>query len=188
MDIRIAYSPTNEPLGTFDLVLAGADLDTGHTLETAVLMSLFTNRRAESDDRLPDTFTDRQGWWGDDFPVRDGDRIGSRLWLLSAEKQTNQTRLRYLEYAAEALQWLIDDQVASQIRIEAEYVRLGVLGMRIEILRGDGSLSRFQYLWDHLAAQPLPGDESLEFGSSAVYLVTEDGKRLLTEQGQKIIV
>jgi phage gp46-like protein len=44
-----------------DVRLDGGDLSTDDGLETAVLLSLITDRRAEADDVLPDGGTDRRG-------------------------------------------------------------------------------------------------------------------------------
>ena len=48
-------------------------------LPRAVINSLFSWRRAESDDILPGT--SRYGWWADTYDD-DGEKFGSRLWLL----------------------------------------------------------------------------------------------------------
>jgi len=66
---------------TVELVQSGLD-----PLARAVIISLFTWRRANPDDVLP-AGDDRQGWFGDTFAEVRGDRIGSRLWLLSRPEQ-----------------------------------------------------------------------------------------------------
>ncbi|WP_200894101.1 phage GP46 family protein [Xanthomonas sp. MUS 060] len=63
-------------------LLQDIDNDKRHPLVRAVLISLFTWRRANADDTLPDPRGFRMGWWGDTYPVVANDRIGSRLWLL----------------------------------------------------------------------------------------------------------
>ncbi|EOM5101013.1 phage GP46 family protein [Escherichia coli] len=69
--------------GCGSLQLNGADLLTDNSLLTAVIISLFTDRRALDSDEIPDGTRDRRGWWGDSFRERP---VGSRLWLLSREK------------------------------------------------------------------------------------------------------
>lgn len=126
------------------------DLADGHDLKTAVLVSLFTDRRAEDDDRLPEDGVSKRGWWADAFnAVGNGRRIGSRLWLLQREKQLNEVVNRAREYCKEALQWLVDDGVASDVVIDAEVVAEGVLGIRVAIHRDKTSPSKFQfdYAW-----------------------------------------
>nr|EFH7355405.1 hypothetical protein [Escherichia coli] len=63
-------------------VSTGASLD---LLTRAVIISLFTWRRAGRDDDAPQIF----GWWGDTWPTVQNDRTGSRLYLLRRSKLTN---------------------------------------------------------------------------------------------------
>jgi len=122
-----------------DLAIAGNDLRTVQGLSTAILISLFTDRRAEDDDELPLGTTDRRGWWGDAFADVSGDRIGSRLWLLRRAKQTQQTLNRAKEYAHEALAWLIDDGVATSLQIAASNAGNAILSLEISITLPDGT-------------------------------------------------
>lgn len=131
-----------------DLAVEGGAVELTTGLETAVVISLFTDRRARTDDALPDGVDgDRRGWWADAFNQRP---IGSRLWLLSREKQLPAVVARAKEYAEEALAWLVEDNVASRVVVTAEVVKNGVLGLGIEIYRtGAEPVSfRFTYVWN----------------------------------------
>lgn len=138
-----------------DFAIAGNDLATDDGLETAVILSLFTDRRADDGDALPEGQTFRRGWWGDAFPFAEGDRIGSRLWLLSREKQAQDVVNRAREYAEEALQWLLDDKVADRLEVLAEIVRPGWLGLTVTIYRPgtDPVQWRYNYTWAAQAAR-----------------------------------
>lgn len=116
-----------------------------HGLLTSVVMSLFTDRLAEADDELPGGDGDRRGWWADGWPVVDGDRIGSRLWLLNREKHTTETLLRAEEYARESLAWLIEDGVAETITVAGEWIERGFLGLEIVISRPQLPNARFRF-------------------------------------------
>ncbi len=120
-------------------------------LVRAVIISLFSWRRALPDDELPGD--DRHGWWGDTFPNVANDRIGSRLWLLARAKLTTQTILRAREYAVEALQWLIEDGVATRIDVTAERQGLNTLAMKCTIYRASGAPLdlRFADVWRFIA-------------------------------------
>lgn len=133
-----------------NIALDGVGVIEDHGLRSAVLISLFTDRRAEADDVLPDGSGDRRGWWADAYADVDGDRIGSRLWLLSREKQLNSVLARARGYAEESLRWMVEDGVASAVRVQAEIVQPGTLGLRIEIERpASGVIEyRFQSLWE----------------------------------------
>ncbi|RJX35672.1 MAG: hypothetical protein C4525_03185 [Desulfarculus sp.] len=128
-----------------DLVLSGGALLQDEGLQTAVLHSLFTDRRALADDVLPEG-VNRRGWWADLTLPAEGDQYGSRLWLLFREKQTAAVLRRAEEYAEEALAWLITDGVASQVKVAAEVVRRGVLGLSVEIRLARGNVFVEQYL------------------------------------------
>jgi phage gp46-like protein len=152
-DIAFFYS---EATMTADFGLEAGELSLDAGLRSAVVISLFTDRRAEPDDRLPDgAGGDRRGWWGDLAPPTvggvpmDGDRIGSRLWLLSREKQVQEVLNRAREYAAEALQWLIDDGIAQDVEIETSFDRPGLLALLVTITRppGDAVEFRFSTTW-----------------------------------------
>ncbi len=126
--------------------------DITDALPRAVIISLFTWRRANPDDDLPGL--NRFGWWGDTYPETTNDRIGSRLWLLSRAKLTLETIAKAKEYAEEALKWLVDDGVAAGYVVEVERVSLSQLSLGITITRGDASKLniRFTNAWDYINA------------------------------------
>lgn len=132
-----------------DIAQSGADLATGDELATAVIISLLTWRRANDDDELPDESGPRHGWWGDTFAEAEGDRIGCRWWLLRREKLTAETIARAEEMGREALQWLIDDGVASRVDIALSRRGLDGLDVVVTIYRTDGTrvVLRFPDVW-----------------------------------------
>lgn len=99
------------------------------TLIRSVVISLFTWRRAATDDPIDDD--ERFGWWGDSYPTVDDDRIGSRLWLLRRVKLTRQTQLDAEFYAREALQWLLDDGQVISIEITSERADVARLSLGV---------------------------------------------------------
>jgi phage gp46-like protein len=121
-------------------------------LPRAIIISLFSWRRANPDDDLPGN--NKYGWWGDTYPQVFNDRIGSRLWLLWRAKITAETTAKAIEYATEALQWLLDDGIAADVKVTAERVGLGELDLWIIITRGDTSTLniRFIHVWDYINA------------------------------------
>lgn len=123
------------PRLTPDLALTeGGALARDDGLRTAVLLSLFCDARAAPDDPVPDPLNpDRRGWIGDVLAPVDGDRWGSRLWLLAREKQTEATRRRAELYAREALAWLVEDGLAARVEVEAAWAAPQRLGLRIRI-------------------------------------------------------
>jgi len=138
-----------------DLVLEGPGLEEDDGLETAVAISLFTDRRVRDGEQLPrtslpgDVALDRRGWWGDSFPPVEGHLTGSRLWTLAREKQSEAVAERARDVALEALRWLVDDGIARTINVTAEIVKPGVLGLLVEVVRASKpvALYRFDSFW-----------------------------------------
>lgn len=102
------------------LFLNGAQVsaDMTDSLSRAVIISLFTWKRASQSDEVDND--QRMGWWGDTFAEEKGDKIGSKLWLLLRQKITEETLNRTQEYAYDALKWLIDDGICSDITVDVE--------------------------------------------------------------------
>lgn len=130
--------------GTGDWSIADGQLASGDDLATAVLISLFTDRRATDDQVPPDGSGDRRGWWGD---FDQGVPIGSRLWLLDREKLTDEVAADAKVYIAEALQWLIDDQVATRVDVATGISGRNQLDAVVRITRQDGTATNLRYGW-----------------------------------------
>lgn len=153
-DLAAAYDST---IMAADLALDGALLKADDGLATAIVISIFTDRRANPDDELPSGGQfggggdSRRGWFGDALPPKvagepvANDRIGSRLWLLAREKQTAETMARAREYIAEAVEWLIEDGVCTRIDVDVWVERPGVMGFTVTPWRPDGSSVEFTY-------------------------------------------
>jgi phage gp46-like protein len=130
-----------------DLLVEDDDLGGDDGLRTAILLSLFTDRRAEADDNLPAGDGDRRGWWADEFSAVGSDRIGSRLWLLDRSKATPDIAKRAEEIAREALAWLIEDRVASSVDVAAAAGGILTLAVTVHRPTGDPVAFRFAQVW-----------------------------------------
>lgn len=122
-ELRLVWDPAK---GEADISLVAGQLDLSQTLETWVIVSLFTDRLAEISDPVvarPDGTIDRRGWWADAYLAQDnpGDKIGSRLWLLERSKSYPGLPLVARGYCIEAMKWLVDDGVASSVEAQCEF-------------------------------------------------------------------
>ena len=138
-----------------DIQFDKGDLVREDGLETAMLMSLYTDRQADIDDVLLDSNSDdRRGWWGDIVNNTNNDKIGSRLWLLQRATTTDNTLVDAKFYIEECLQWMIDDGVCQDIVVEVERQNRddgsATLASKISILKSDGTTTaiKFADLWD----------------------------------------
>lgn len=153
-DIKVIW---NDDLAKGDIAYQNGDLIREEGLETAVMISLFTDRRANEDDPVDD-INDLRGWWGDQLTENEEDQIGSRLWLLNRAKTTAETYVKAREYILEALQWMINDEVA--VKIDINITKTGelpnyILGAILKIYKVDGTIEviKFDNLW--IAQVPL---------------------------------
>ena len=130
----------------WDITQPGLMEDVG--LETAVMLSLFSDRRARPDDVLP-SGDDRRGWWADAYAEEKNDFFGSRTWLVDREKQMVSVLRRVEEYAFEGLKWMVEDRVVKSVACLAEVIRDGVLGLTVTMTRGENMATkyRFEIFW-----------------------------------------
>ncbi|HFT8988028.1 TPA: phage GP46 family protein [Escherichia coli] len=126
-------------------VNASSQLD---PLTRAVVISLFTHRRADPDDNADVPM----GWWGDTWPMVANDRYGSKLWLLQRSKLTNALVNTVRTYIRESLQWMLDDGVVSRVDIDVQRTGINELGNSIVLWRRDGPVTiSFNDFWSVIA-------------------------------------
>jgi len=138
-DITTHWNPST---GQGDWVVAQGDLATGDDLQTAIFISLFSDRQARADDDFEGD--DRRGWWGDtgsDYP------IGSRIWLLRRQKLTLAVANKAIDYAVEALQWLIDDGVIASLSVNSQIVYPSRLTLEITYQKPGQTSNTVNYFW-----------------------------------------
>ncbi|MGD9638390.1 MAG: phage GP46 family protein [Alphaproteobacteria bacterium] len=133
---------------TGDIQVVDGDLAVDSTLKTAVILSLFSDRRADDTDERPKGSSYR-GWWAD---ALGSDKFGSKLWLLARAKHTEETRSRAEDYAKQALEWLIDDEIAALVEVTAEWLSQEILAIEVVITKGDGTVENYQFsnIWEEI--------------------------------------
>lgn len=122
----------------------GTGLVDNQDLQTAVLISLFTDAQAGPDDVIADGSNDPRGWWAGP--------IGSKLWLRERSKALPTLPALIQSDIEQALQWLIDDGVAAAVIVTAEYQDAKTIAAQVEIRRVDGTrfALRFARVWENI--------------------------------------
>lgn len=129
-------------------------------LETAALLCLMTDARAQASDSIPDGSGDPRGWCGDQCDPTAAP-IGSRLWLLRRSILSDEVARAAEGYAREALQTLIAQKAVASIDVAASAnLAAGRLELFVKLYKQDGTLSastNFSLLWDrnHGVSNPL---------------------------------
>ncbi|WP_233869209.1 phage GP46 family protein [Paraburkholderia adhaesiva] len=145
-DVRTVWY---NPQQVADYVVENGLLGNDDGLVSAALISLFTDGRALDDDVIPDAPAgqtgDPRGWWADEYSSTANDAIGSRLWLNESAKQLPIVLTQDQERAREALQWMLDDGLVSQIDVTATNPRDGVRVLRVTLYGPDDAVTRLQF-------------------------------------------
>lgn len=128
----------------YDLVLDDlGDLASEDQLDTAIIVSLFSDRRAEPYE-VPDPKA-RRGWVGD--LENPGDPIGSKLWLLEQSRLTATTAGAASDYAEQALEWMVRDSIATSVNARAA-VSVSGLDLLVDLRKPNSvSETRLVELW-----------------------------------------
>lgn len=116
--------------------LDGQPLSADDQYARALAISLFTWRRANEGD--PFDGADRQGWWADGVEPSLPSGIGSRLWLLARRKLDSQVQRDAEDYTREALQWWLEQRVATAVDVVVSRAGAEAIVIAIAITLRDG--------------------------------------------------
>jgi phage gp46-like protein len=120
-----------------DVAVRAGDLEAETGLETAVIISLFTDARDQGE----------RGHWADALT---GERTGSKLWRLEREKLTPIVARKHEEAAKEALAWMVQDNIAKSVNVTAEIQSPDRINLLIEITRPNDKVEAFRFndIWN----------------------------------------
>lgn len=142
LDIKL----TNQN-GTYDLDFKDGDFVIDKGLETSLVVSLLSDRRAsESQIAQPEL---RRGWIGDLVTSLPGYKLGSHLWLYEQARTTQETLTGIEDAAKKALTWMLDADLIINVSASATFVvaDASVL-LKITVTSPDGSTSTKAFnLW-----------------------------------------
>jgi phage gp46-like protein len=131
---------------------AGTDLQEDFDLRTSIIVSLFSDSRAQVSE-LPSTDDDPRGWWNAE--------IGSLLWLLQRAKLIERNLEKGKTYIRNALNWLLTERIASDVIVDGAIENLQRFRFTIRVVKT--SESRFDHLWRGIENQLFEFDRSKFF-------------------------
>jgi phage gp46-like protein len=136
--------------GVYDLALDADTRDAAVTagLDSAILISIHSDRRAESDE-VADPML-RRGWICDPYSDIPDDRHGSGAWLYEQRRLTDETTGGITSEVEASLGWMIADHLATSVEASVTSVdparRKMSLKVAINERRGGNSVRSFD-LW-----------------------------------------
>lgn len=129
--------------GEYDFVIENQGLKSEIGLKSAILISLLTDARAMPEDNI--SSSDLRGWWGDSLEPESAS-LGSRLWTLRGRPITA-IMAKAQSFAQEALNWLLEDGVASKIEIKTYRHQTEALGFAITIYSPTRETHKYDIIW-----------------------------------------
>lgn len=141
-----------------DFALDGrVGLRAANPIQTAILLCLFTDARADADDLRQEHAGDARGWVGDGFDIdasRGETPLGSKLWLFRRHELTDATARLVEAEARRALNTLIRQKLAARIDLTAEAQKAeGRIALSVTVIGSDGrtrAAERFDILWSQV--------------------------------------
>lgn len=131
--------------GFYDFTLdETGDIATDEFFDTAILYSIFGERRASSDEMVEPQL--RRGWIGNgpDF------ENGSKLWLYSQARVTRSVLNSVQDEAEICLQWLVNDGLAVSVDRAVAQLSKGRVILTVTIRRSRDKVIRRSYtLWEN---------------------------------------
>jgi phage gp46-like protein len=136
----------NETSKTYDIAIENGDLKAVDNFDTAINMSLLTNIRAGIDVIIPEN---RNGWLGNTESIFPGRVIGSLLWILSQARLNQDNINKAVDYSTKALNWMIEDNVVSNITVNGSILPKQGIQLEITITALTGIVeTRYFNLWE----------------------------------------
>lgn len=140
MTIQLKFGPD----GYADIVLENGGIADDSSLEPYVIVSLFSDRRADItfDIQSFDFTNNLRGWWGDTFRTY---TIGSLLWQFDRTTVKVNLLQTARAYVNQALMWMIEQDIVAKIDVTASMLSSNALGITIILTKPDTTVQTFNY-------------------------------------------
>lgn len=143
-DIDFFYNSND---GYWDLALTDeGDLVGSNSIDTAVLMSLFTDKRADKSEIRK--ATQRRGWVGNLFNNNENYEIGSKIWIHSNQGRMQADNLNNIvDDAKDSLNWLLEDGIVDQMVIDYDTINNNEIKLNLRFVIGENIIELNYVLW-----------------------------------------
>lgn len=149
-DIRLSFLTTDQYV---DIIPIDRDVERDGGFETAVIITLVTDKAADVGDTLPEEYSIyKGGCWMDSVPPVPDFKMGSKLWLLKRAKTENEVPAMAKEILLDAFKWMIEDTIIDRMEVEVERKRdlRTTIAFRLIFYKPEDTVVsyRFYYNWE----------------------------------------
>lgn len=133
--------------GIYDIAFdESGDILTEQAFTTAILMSIFEERRASDSEVSPSQL--RRGWIGNET-TPDFEQ-GSKFWQFEQARVTGTMLADLGSTIRLSLQWLIDEDYALDVIVQTPFLKNGIVCVNIDLIRNGSEVEHlFFELWDN---------------------------------------
>ena len=133
-DIKLTLNTTESGIEYYDFTISSSgDFELTETLSTALLMSVYCEKR---DDSI-EVVENRGGWMGNELNDEDYE-IGSLLWTKYQSALDDELAEDLNDILSEGMDWLIDEKILSEVEVESfiDYDK-NIVDSRIQITQNN---------------------------------------------------
>jgi phage gp46-like protein len=138
---------TQDSYGRFDFEIENGDLKSEDGYDTSIWISLLTDARANASQiPIPEH---RRGWLGNLVSIVPDRQLGGYLWLVDQRRMVQKTLNEAIDYAKKSLQWMIDDNICTDIVVTGKFVPKFGIELDVDISSDRGIIvSKNIKLWE----------------------------------------
>jgi len=134
--------------GIYDMSITNGDFTNIEGLDTAILMSLLIDKRADASEVGEPSA--RRGWIGNEQNEDPDYEVGSKLWLLDQSRILQDTVNRSEDFVRDSLIWMIEDSLVKDVGVTGEIVNQNNIVDSVTFIRFDNSTFNKQFdLWEN---------------------------------------
>lgn len=139
-DIKLTQNGTTKLWDiSFD---SDGDIEMTEGLETAVLMSILCEKRADADEITAPEF--RRGDWSNTLNDDTDYEVGSKLWLLDVARAIQESANLGESAIEEGLQWMIDDNIIKSVTVESS-ISGNELTFTVKVEKSDNKFEEYLF-------------------------------------------
>ena len=99
--------------GNWDIDFANGDFELTDSLDTAIYMSIFGEKRASSSEVTEPRL--RRGHFTNEFSDKQGYEVGSKMWLFTKQAKNTESNLDSINGTlTDGLRWMIEDDITAK--------------------------------------------------------------------------
>lgn len=142
LDIKLAQQPDLN----YDIEFENGDFIIDDSLETALIVSILSDRRADNSQVSQREF--RRGWIGDLVTTLPGFKLGSHIWLSEQARITQETLTTIQDSAEKSLDWMLSAGLIIEVKAKASITTKSSILLLITVTSPNESISAIAFnLW-----------------------------------------